>query len=300
MRDVIELIARVADAELPVLILGESGTGKELVARALHDHSSRRKSPFVAVNLAALPSSLVEDELFGHVAGAFTGAMSTREGRFRRSDGGTLFLDEIGDIPAGVQAKLLRAIERGSIEPLGSEQEEFVNVRVIAATHRDLHAMASSGAFRPDLLFRLSVIPVELPPLRARSGDIELLASHFAKVEIEKLRACTISPEAMDKLIHYPWPGNVRELENSVLRARALASTDELVLENFEFLFEVREGRSREIAAMALRHGIQIAEMERAMLEEALRISNGNETEAARRLGLSRRSLDYRIDKKRN
>lgn len=292
-------IDKVAESDLPVLILGESGTGKELVARSLHRNSPRNREPFVALNLAALPASLVEDELFGHVPGAYTGANSARSGRFARANGGTLFLDEIGDVPSGVQVKLLRALEEGVIEPLGAELETPVNVRVIAATHRDLRSLTNRGTFRQDLLFRLSVVTVELPPLRARAGDIELLAKHFATAEMEKLAPCDLTPGAIRKLNSYPWPGNVRELENAILRARALAAEPRLDADNFNFLFEERPGRAAEIATLAIRYGLNVAEMEAAMLDEALRISNQNGSEAARRLGLSRRSVEYRLSKKR-
>lgn len=296
----IEQLERVADASMPVLILGESGTGKELAARAIHQQSSRAKSAFVALNLAALPASLVEDELFGHVDGAFTGASASRSGRFRKADTGTLFLDEIGDIPLGVQVKLLRALEEGTVEPLGSEDSVHVDVRVVAATHRDLIALSKKGSFRADLLFRLSVISVELPPLRARTGDIGLLAKYFAAREIEKLTSCEVSDAAIERLNQYTWPGNVRELENAIMHARALATTNILDDADFNFLFEARPSFAREVASLAMRHGVGMAELERAMLEEALRLTNGNESEAARRLGLSRRSVDYRLTKKKD
>ncbi|MFN0208107.1 MAG: sigma-54 interaction domain-containing protein [Planctomycetota bacterium] len=290
-------LERAANSDVPVLLYGESGTGKELAARAIHTKSARSNGPFVAVNLAALPPTLIEDELFGHESGAFTGATASRSGRFRRAHGGTLFLDEIGDVPSGVQVKLLRAIDEGAIEPLGAENEQSVDVRIIAATHRDLRALATRGNFRSDLLYRISVLPVELPPLRERAGDIELLAKHFACKERENLAICEFNDTGIQRLLTYSWPGNVRELENAVLRARALSTTHLLSEDDFNFLGEPRATRAQEIATLALRYGVTLAEMEQAIVEEAVRSCHGNEAEAARRLGLSRRAVEYRIAK---
>jgi len=290
-------LERAAQSDVPVLILGESGTGKEVAARALHAASPRARGPFVAVNLAALPATLIEDELFGHEAGAFTGAQAPRTGRFRRADGGTLFLDEVGDIPAPVQVKLLRALEEQSIEPLGSEQAQTVDVRVVAATHRDLRELVAKQQFRADLLFRLAVVPVTIPPLRERLEDVELLASHFAEREAQGSTPRQLSEAAVARLRAHPWPGNVRELENAVMRARVLATGERLEAEDFSFLGEGRPARAREIAALALRYGLTVPEVEQALFEEAIRLSHGNEAEAARRLGVSRRALDYRRGK---
>lgn len=294
---VLHQLERGAAAEIPILLLGESGTGKELAARFVHAQSPRSQGPFVAVNLAALPTSLVEDELFGHAAGAFTGATSARSGRFRRANGGTLFLDEIGDVPAGVQVKLLRALQEKVIEPLGSEDEEPIDVRVVAATNRDLRSLASAGTFRPDLLFRLSVLPVVLPPLRERVEDIGSLARHFARMEHDRLPVRDVGDDAVELLQRFPWPGNVRELENAVMRARALASGPALEAPDFEFLLKKPATAAADVAVEALRRGVTLEAMERAMLDEALRIAHGNEAEAARRLGMSRRAVEYRRSK---
>lgn len=293
----LERLDRAASSDVPVLLLGESGTGKELAAKVIHAKSRRASGPFVAVNLAALPPTLIEDELFGHVAGAFTGATATREGRFQRSHTGTLFLDEIGDVPAGVQVKLLRVLETSIVEPLGSESEVPVDVRLVAATHRDLRSLASRGDFRGDLLLRLSVLPIELPPLRERSGDIELLARHFASRERDGLPVCELDGTAMGALESHSWPGNVRELENAIMRARALCTQGVLTASDFQFLSEGVRGRAQEIAALALRHGVTVDELERALLEQALRECHGNEAQAAKKVGLSRRAIEYRVSK---
>lgn len=215
------LMGQVANKDVSVLILGESGTGKEVVARNLHYHSERRDRPFVPVNCGAIPSELLESELFGHEKGAFTGAISARVGRFELAEGGTLFLDEIGELPLTLQAKMLRALQSGEIQRVGSDKPKYVNVRILAATNRNLDEEIAAGRFRRDLYHRLSVFPVEVPPLRARHGDIPMLAGYF----IEKMRvkvglkSLCISPAALEQLQHYAWPGNVRELEHVISRA---------------------------------------------------------------------------------
>ncbi|HKE00243.1 MAG TPA: sigma-54 dependent transcriptional regulator [Planctomycetota bacterium] len=299
MREAIEQLDRAAASDVPVLLLGESGTGKELAARSLHARSPRSRGPFVAVNLAALPTTLVEDELFGHDAGAFTGATASRAGRIRKADKGTLFLDEVGDISEPVQAKLLRALEEHEVEPLGSESAVAVDVRVVAATHRALPTLTARGGFRTDLLHRLAVVTITLPPLRERLEDLSELASHFAARETDRLPVRRLSAAALERLHAHSWPGNVRELENAILRARVLARGDELEPADFAFLDEQPPGRAAELAAAALRRGLTLPDLERAVLDEALRITKGNETEAARRLGISRRALEYRLGKSR-
>jgi DNA-binding NtrC family response regulator len=295
--EAISLLERAAVSDVPVLVLGESGTGKEMAARLVHGKSARAKGPFVAINLAALPASLIEDELFGHEMGAFTGATTARTGRFRRAHGGTLFLDEIGDIPTNVQVKLLRVLEEGLVEPLGSETATPVDVRIVAATHRDLNALVAKGSFRADLLFRLAVFPVSLPPLRERGSDVSILAEHFAAKEIDRLAACQLSAGALEALRAYSWPGNVRELENAVMRARALKGGNELEASDFGFLGKDRGDRAREVAELAVRYGVSWSDLEKRLLEEAIRACHGNEAEAARRLGISRRAIDYRLQK---
>jgi two-component system, NtrC family, nitrogen regulation response regulator NtrX len=229
MRRVMAQVDRVANSESRVCILGETGTGKELVARAVHDRSPRRDKPFVTLNCAAVPSELIESELFGHEKGSFTGAASRHLGKFEQAHGGTLFLDEIGDMPASMQAKLLRLLQEGEIERIGGERPIVVNTRVIVATHRDLEALVRKETFRADLYHRIFVFPITLPPLRERLEDIPLLATHFAAIVADQngWKARTFSPEAIEQLTRYSWPGNVRELRNVV--ERLLLLTDDVV-----------------------------------------------------------------------
>jgi two-component system response regulator HydG len=225
MREVADLIDRVAATAVPVLILGETGTGKGVVARAIHAQGSRAAGPFVTVNCAALPENLLESELFGHVKGAFTGATSARAGLFAEADGGAIFLDEIGEMSQGLQAKLLHVLESSTVRPIGGTKERVVDVRVMAATHRDLRARVASGAFREDLLYRLEVVTMELPPLRHRRGDIGELLAHFLAREKNKHPQSPVqgfAPDALDLLVDYAWPGNVRELEHLVERVVVL------------------------------------------------------------------------------
>jgi len=231
MEPIFELIEKVAPANVAVLVQGETGTGKELVARALHENSPRRKHPLLAENCAAVPANLLESELFGHKKGAFTGAVADRPGHFVAADGGTLFLDEIGDMPLEMQAKLLRVLQDGEVRPVGATKSTRVDVRVIAATNKDLQAMCAEGTFREDLFFRLNVINIKLPPLREREGDVERLTRFFLnKIGAELGRETTIQPEAVAALAAWRWPGNVRELENELQRAVALSS-GEITLE---------------------------------------------------------------------
>ena len=223
----LEQIKVVAPTPASVLLLGESGTGKELVARAIHDHSGRKGKPLVRVNCASVPKDLFESEFFGHVKGAFTGAIKDRVGRFEMANGGTLFLDEVGEIPLDLQAKLLRVLQEGQFEKLGEDKTRTVNVRLIAATNRDLHAEANAGRFRQDLYFRLSVFPIELPPLRERREDIAPLAEYFIGQSAERLGlpAPHLTREHLRQLEHYDWPGNVRELQNVIERATILCAS---------------------------------------------------------------------------
>jgi transcriptional regulator with GAF, ATPase, and Fis domain len=224
MRRVFELVERVAASDVPVLVLGETGTGKELVARALHQNSRRRAKPLLAENCAALPAALLESELFGHKKGSFTGAIADRPGHFVAADGGTLFLDEVGDMPLEMQAKLLRVLEQGEVRPVGSSKTVKVDVRVVAATNKDLAAMAARKEFREDLFYRLNVIKIELPPLRQRSGDLPLLLRYFCtRFAVESGRTIELEPEAEAALCRFEWPGNVRRLENELRRAVALS-----------------------------------------------------------------------------
>jgi two-component system nitrogen regulation response regulator GlnG len=234
MQEIYRVIARLTTTDLTVMITGESGSGKELVARALHDYGRRRQGPFVAINMAAIPRELIESELFGHERGAFTGATNRHVGRFEQAAGGTLFLDEIGDMPPEAQTRLLRVLQEGEFTTVGGRQPIRANARIVAATHRDLRVLIRSGQFREDLFYRLNVVPIRLPPLRERAGDIALLAQHFlGRAQAEGLPAKTLAPEAMLRLAGYRWPGNVRELENLMRRFSALVPqsviTEEIV-----------------------------------------------------------------------
>jgi DNA-binding NtrC family response regulator len=291
MQQLFALLGRVADSHHPVLVTGESGTGKELIARALHDHSGR--SSFVAVNCAALPEALLESELFGHVRGAFTGADREKLGLFHTADGGTLFLDEIGEMPLALQPKLLRALEAGEVRQVGSTEARSVDVRLIAATNRDLEAEAAAGRFREDLLWRLNVLHLPVPPLRDRAADVPLLAEHFlaaAPPSGTAPRGRRISAEAMALLAAYPWPGNVRELRNAIARAATLAASDEIRPDDLPP--RIRDaGRAAAMVAGASHRQLPLRELERAYILEVLRQTGGNKSRAAELLGLDRKTL---------
>jgi len=237
LQDVFKIVGRVARTDAPVLVSGESGTGKELVAHAIHEYSPRAKSTVIAINCGAIPENLLESELFGHEKGAFTGAISRREGLFEQCDGGTLFLDEIGDMPAPVQVKLLRVLQDGSFTRVGGQDLQKSDVRIVGATNKNLAEEVSKGNFREDLFYRLNVVEIHLPPLRARAEDIPLLADHFLRMTIKRngIPAVRLSDEAMDHLQSHRWPGNVRELENTIARACALANSDVLLPADIEF-----------------------------------------------------------------
>lgn len=297
MAKVLSEVARVAPSEVSVLLVGESGTGKELVARAIHGASKRAPGPFVAVNAAALSPTLLESELFGHERGAFTGADRARVGRFESAKGGTLFLDEIGDLPNEVQVKLLRVLQERTIERVGSNRALPVNVRVVAATHRDLLARVKEGEFREDLYYRLAVVSIELPPLRSRRADVPLLVEHFLdKHEAgggEPAKA--FSREALDLLVRYDLPGNVRELENIVQRALVLARGDLITVDDLppSVLGAVDEPELRDVGQDASLPA-RIAALEQSAIEEALAAEAGNQSQAAKRLGISERALRYK------
>ncbi|MBR6467252.1 MAG: sigma-54-dependent Fis family transcriptional regulator, partial [Desulfovibrio sp.] len=299
-----EMIAQVAPTTATVLVTGESGTGKELVARALHAQSPRAAKPIVTVNCAALAENLLESELFGHERGAFTGAERRREGRFKQADGGTLFLDEIGEMPISLQAKLLRALQQGEVQRLGSDQSEHVNVRVIAATNRDLKKEVAERRFREDLYFRLNVISIDVPPLRRRTEDIPLLAAHFLARFAERNRKTVrgFSPQAMNSLLHYAWPGNVRELENAVERAVILCTGDlvtgkELPLAVAEAEApEASPGQQQAQGGQSLA-GLPLDEVERMAIEDTLKLTRDNKSEAARSLGITRATLHNKMRK---
>lgn len=296
MREVYHQIARVARTNATVLICGETGTGKELVAQAIHYNSDRANGPFVRVHCAALPESLVESELFGHVRGAFTGAVRDRKGRFEAADGGTLFLDEVGDIPPSIQVKLLRVLQEQEFERVGDSRLIRVNVRVIAATHRDLAAMVSNGRFREDLYYRLNVFPIYVPPLRKRPSDILPLAEHFLHLYAKQQNAPArvLSPEVRHRLLTYSWPGNVRELENTIERAVLVCEGATIEVQHLppalQALTDEPEGADQSLAG-------QVARLERKLITDALRSSGGNITAAAHLLQTTPRILAYKIRK---
>jgi DNA-binding NtrC family response regulator len=296
MKDVFAKIQKAAPVDSTVLILGESGTGKELVAQALHHNSNRKKNAFVAVNVAAVPSTLVESELFGHVRGAFTGATDRRIGRFEQADGGTLFIDEIGDFELGLQAKLLRVLETLTLTPVGGHEDRKVNVRVVAATSRDLRKMVEEGKFREDLFYRLNVIAINLPPLRLRPDDIPILVDHFLKdIAANKHTAPhRISPEVMRRFQTYRWPGNVRELRNVLERMMVLAEGE--VLTERDLPDEVVAGTSDTgTTRKEIPTGLTMEELEKLAITKALDQCAGNRTHAANRLGISVRTLQRKL-----
>jgi len=293
---VLHMVQRVAPTNATVLFLGESGVGKEVFARMLHRLSSRSQKPFVAVNCAAIPESLIESELFGAERGAYTGATQSRAGRFERADGGTLFLDEIGTLSAGAQGNLLRALQEGEIERLGDTHTRRVDVRVIAATNRDLERALREGRFREDLYYRLNVIQLHLPPLRGRQEDILALADHFllrsAGRSAKPVRGWRESAKKL--LLAYHWPGNVRELENVVERAVALAETDLIGPDDLPRAMQERKGQ--DLLSNAVAQGFTLDQLEREFIERVLDLEGGNKTRAAQRLGLDRKTLYRKLE----
>jgi len=304
MKGLFSLLERVAGARTTILIQGESGTGKELVARAIHENSPRADRPFIAVNCGAIPEQLLEGEFFGHMKGAFTGAHRDRVGLFMAADGGTIFLDEVGELPLQMQVKLLRVLQERKIQPVGSVVETVVDVRVVAATNKDLFEEVQTKRFREDLYYRLNVIQLEVPPLRERSEDIPLLIQHFLgrfSQEQDK-RIEGVSPRAMEVLLNYSYPGNVRELENIIERAvtlelDTLISTEVLptpMMRKEQFL---RLASDLELPEEGLELEQMVENLERSLLLQAIERSQGNRTEAAKLLGISFRSIRYRLDK---
>lgn len=290
------LVQRVAATDATILISGESGTGKEVVARIIHNLSSRRDRPFVPINCAAIPHDLLESELFGHARGAFTGAHTTRAGMFHLADGGSVFLDEIGEIPLSLQPKLLRVLQNGEVRPVGSDRPVAVNVRVIAATNKDLAQELEAGTFREDLFYRLQVIPIHLPPLRSRRSDVPLLINHFLEKANRKYRASAkISPEACVYMWEYDWPGNVRELENVVERLVVLCENGEIGLADlppniYSFVSEKKIPQPT-LINKELDFRLALRQFEQRLIDEALRLADGNKAMAARMLKLKRTTL---------
>jgi two-component system response regulator AtoC len=304
MQAVFRTIGKVADYKTTVLISGESGTGKELVARALHCNSGRRNGPYVAVNCGAIPANLLESELFGHVRGAFTDAARARKGLFEEADGGSLFLDEIGEMPLALQVKMLRVLQEGEIRRVGDSLPRSIDVRVIAATVRDLAADVEEGAFRQDLFYRLNVLPIHLPPLRERQSDVPLLIEHFLARFNEELGVGIrrIDAATMKLLGRYPWPGNVRELQNTIERAVVLAEGDVVTPEDLPTRIRESQDKIRMTLSsgeLSVKKTIRIVEEE--LIRRALEKTGGNRTRAAELLEISHRALlykikDYRVD----
>jgi DNA-binding NtrC family response regulator len=299
MTRVYDLLSRVVDSEASVLVSGESGTGKELVARALHRHSRRSNGPFIAVDCASVPETLLESELFGHARGAFTDARGARTGLFVQAHGGTLFLDEIGDLPLSLQPKLLRALQERVVRPVGADREVPFDVRLVAATNRDLEAAVEERSFREDLWFRINVIHVELPPLRARGGDVLLLAQRFVARAAERAgkRVVGIAPAAANLLLAYPWPGNVRELQNCVERAVALAAFDQIGPDDLPDRVRTYRGSHVVVASEDPSELVALEEVERRYVLRVLESLGGNKTLAARTLGLDRKTLYRKLER---
>lgn len=298
MQEMFALIQRLSGSAASVLLTGASGTGKELVAKAIHFNSPRRERPFVALNCAAIPDTLLESELFGYKRGAFTDARSDRPGIFVEADGGTIFLDEIGELSPTLQAKLLRVLQEGEIRPLGAARNEQVDVRVVAATNIDLEARLANGSFRQDLYYRLNVIHIHLPPLRDRAEDILALAEHFlARSATKAGKVIRGFHEAAKKaLLGYGWPGNVRELENVVERAVALAESDLVEMEDLPAGVRERRATAEDELGAAVARGLTLEELEREFIKRVLAAEGGNKTRAAQRLGLDRKTLYRKLE----
>ncbi len=299
MKRVYDLIARVADTPASVVITGESGTGKELVARALHDASERKDEPFVAINCSAVPANLLESELFGHERGAFTDAKRARDGLFVQADRGTLFLDEIGEMPEEMQPKLLRVLQDQVVRPIGGERQRKIDVRIIAATHRDLEEEIEQGRFREDLYYRLNVVQIHLPPLRTRGNDILLLANAFLEDAARRLGRDVkgLSPEAAELLLNFDFPGNVRQLQNCIERAVTLARFDQLTPQDLPEKirdFEAPSGAGRFFVDPE--HIVPLEVMEQRYVEEVLKVAGNNKSHAARLLGMDRRTLYRKLE----
>jgi len=297
IRKTVEMISRVAESDVTVLITGESGTGKELVARALHDQSSRKGQPFVAINCAAMPAPLLESELFGHVRGAFTDAKESRQGLFVQAKGGTVFLDEIGEMPMEMQVKLLRVLQERRVRPVGGDTEVAIKARVVTATNRNLEHEVEEKRFREDLYYRINVVAISVPPLRERQDDILMLAQLFLTRIAKRMNKGVkgISQAAGRRLLDYDWPGNVRELENSMERAVAICRLDEITIEDLPATLVDEAPETAVMSALSPDELITIDEMTQRYVRKVLAMSNGNKTHAAKVLGIDRRSLYRRL-----
>jgi len=301
MRALFNRIQRIGEARGPALILGESGTGKELVARALHGFSDRKEGPFLAVNCAGIPEPLMESEFFGHEEGAFTGTAGSREGLFPAASGGTLLLDEIAEMPLALQSKLLRILQDGRVRPVGANKEVEVDVRIIAATHRNLEEAVKEGTFREDLYFRLETFQIEVPPLRAREGDIELLAHRFLTWMNRRMGKNIegFAPDTLDKLIDYSYPGNVRELQNAVERAVTFCDSKKIRPEHLPSRIRSNKTSPRSAGASSFPGSgeiLSLAELEKQYVAHVLELTEGNKKKAAELLGISRKTLYSRLE----
>ena len=296
----LDVAARVAGTDATILIFGETGTGKELVAKAIHLRSARRDRPFMTINCGAIPRELLESELFGHVKGSFTGALTHKKGKVEMADGGTVLLDEIGEMPLELQVRILRLIQEREIEKIGATSPNKVDVRIVAATHRELSTMVKAGTFREDLYYRLLVVPIDFPPLRDRTGDIPILVQHF----FDKCRSkhgrldLKMSPTLLPHFTNYDWPGNVRQLENAVERLVLLTQGTEITTADLPDFLQAAIATQNETVPMALpEEGISLEALEKDLILQALKKSAGNQTRAARYLNMSRRALAYRLEK---
>jgi two-component system response regulator HydG len=296
-RAVMDTLKQAAPSTATLLLLGESGTGKELFARAIHEASNRAGGPFVPINCAAIPETILESELFGYERGAFTGAIARKEGRFERASGGTLFLDEVGEMSPSVQVKLLRVLQEGEIERLGGSGPIKVDVRVVAATNKDLAGMVQQGRYRDDLYYRLNVVSIVLPPLRERREDIPLLANHFLRMYVQKNQKpiSGFAKAALERMEAYAWPGNVRELENAVERAVVLSRGSAIELEDLPE--SVRGGATGAERHVIIPIGMPMEEVELKVIQETLRHTKGDKTLAARLLGIAARTIYRKLDK---
>src|SRR5215471_2366199 len=296
MQEIFATIERVAPTRATVLLTGESGVGKDLIARAIHFHSPRKDRPLVKINCTAIPENLMESELFGYEKGAFTGAQASKPGKFEQADTGTAFLDEIGDVPAAIQVKLLRVLQERELERLGSNVTRHIDVRLVAATNQDLRAALEQGTFREDLYYRLNVVPINIPPLRERKQDIPFLANHFVH-KLAPEAGCKvegITDAAMETLMNYYWPGNVRELENVIERSLVMATGTQLDVADIK-LESDRRPRAQSGDSHFLPEGLSLDQYEQEIIREALRRADGNKSQAARLLGLTRNALRYRL-----
>jgi transcriptional regulator with PAS, ATPase and Fis domain len=297
MQEALAVVDRVAPTNSTVLLGGESGVGKDLIARAIHQHSRRSNGPFIKINCTTIPENLLESELFGYEKGAFTGAINSKPGKFELADKGTIFLDEIGDVPPSIQVKLLNVLQERQFERLGGTRTVKVDVRLVAATNRDLRAALEQGTFRQDLYYRLNVVPLSIPPLREHKEDLPYLVDHFiAKFAPGSEKHITgIAPQALDRLVQFHWPGNVRELENIIERAVAYSAGPLLTLEDIHL--DIIPSKNANGGLPFLPEGMSLDQWEDEIVKEALRRAAGNKSQAARLLGLSRNALRYRLAK---